>query len=283
MMNLKWTDGWQRRFSALILVASLLLLTAGSVVAKDDLDIYQQAVPEMTTLECAKCHLQVFESLRDAGGLHQQQCRDCHDKFHTLTPGTPWEQRVPSCSSCHDFPHGEAINTCLKCHQKAHAPLESLIANDKMADLCIQCHQTQVAELSQAESAHSGQACADCHQGTQHGEMPLCSLCHDDAHTEYVDNAGCVSCHPAHTPTSIKYDNKVPNALCAGCHADQQQLQQSSEKKHKSLTCVLCHVEDHGQIPECQRCHGNGPHNQTLLENFQSCGECHGDAHQLTL
>lgn len=282
MMNLRWSDGWRIRFSGLVLIGVFVLLVAGPAAAAESVDIYQQDVPVMTTLECAKCHVQVFEDLRDGGGLHKQQCRDCHDKFHTFTPGVPWEDRVPACSDCHEFPHGESINACLECHANAHAPITGLIAAEKMADLCKLCHQKQVDELSQGENAHNSQTCFECHQGERHGERPQCSLCHEDAHAEYVDNAGCAACHPPHTPADIAYDNKVPNSLCGGCHVDQQQIQQNSQKKHKELACVICHAE-HGQIPECQECHGTGPHNEVLLKNFNSCGECHGDPHKLQL
>jgi len=93
-----------------LLLASFLALGLSLSVSAAEVDVYQQEVPEMTTLECAKCHVPVFESLRDFGGLHKQQCRDCHEKFHTFTPGVPWEERVPSCVSCHEHPHGEEMN-----------------------------------------------------------------------------------------------------------------------------------------------------------------------------
>jgi predicted CXXCH cytochrome family protein len=262
---------------------ALLLMASSLAFAADPADIYQQEVPEMTTLECAKCHVQVFEDLRDSGGLHKQQCRDCHDRFHTFTPGVPWEERVPSCTGCHELPHGEEMNVCLECHKNAHAPLESLVAAEKLADMCDRCHAPQVDELAQTVSAHSEQSCYDCHQGERHGVRPECNACHEDAHAPFVDNAGCVSCHPPHMPTAISYDNKVPNAVCGGCHAEQLEIQQASDVKHKALACVICHAEEHGTIPECQLCHGNGPHNPALLKNFSSCGECPGNPHNLKL
>lgn len=268
---------------SLLCVCLLSLFIAGPVFAEDAADIYAQDVPEMTTVECAKCHMQAFEALRDAGGLHKQQCRDCHDKFHTFTPGVVWEDRVPSCVSCHDYPHGEEMSACLACHKNAHAPIESLVASEKMADMCDRCHQQPLEDLNQTDNAHGGQACADCHQGVRHGERPHCSLCHEEVHTPFVDNAGCVACHPAHAPNSIQYGTEISNLICAGCHADQHQVQQASKKKHKLLACVVCHAKEHGNITSCQQCHDNGPHNPTLLENFTSCSDCHGDPHRLKL
>lgn len=268
---------------SLPMVCLLLLLIICPAAAQDVTDIFSQDVPQMTTLECAKCHLQVFEALRDTGGLHKQQCRDCHDKFHTLSPGVPWEERVPSCSSCHDYPHAEEMNDCLSCHKNAHAPIDSLVASGEIADLCDRCHQEPLQELAQADNAHGGQACADCHEGERHGERPQCNVCHEEVHTAFVDNAGCVACHPAHEPTRINYGTEIPNQICAGCHADQHQVQQASQKKHKLLACVVCHAKEHGNITSCQQCHDNGPHNPTLLKNFTSCSDCHGDPHRLKL
>ena len=140
MMNLCRIVSLRCRLAVAIVSGCLLIMTTGIVVAADVADIYQQDVPQMTTLECAKCHLQVFEALRDGGGLHQQQCRDCHDRFHTFTPGTPWEERVPACSSCHEFPHGEEMNICLTCHTNAHAPVVSMVPAEKLFDLCDRCN-----------------------------------------------------------------------------------------------------------------------------------------------
>lgn len=282
MMNQKGKSSY--RVWQIALLSVLLLLSAGNVFAQDTaVDVYQQAVPEMTTLECAKCHIQVFNDIRDIGGLHKQQCRDCHEIYHTFTPGIAWEDRVPACSNCHDNPHGEEVVACLDCHQNAHAPIQSLVVAEKLVELCGTCHQDQVQELQQNVSAHSEQACADCHLGEQHGQRPLCTICHEEPHTEFIDNTSCSGCHPPHAPLVIKYDNKVETAICAGCHAEQREVQKGSVKKHRTLACVVCHAQEHGNTLDCQHCHGFGPHNETLLKNFSGCGDCHGDPHGLKL
>jgi len=278
MMKYRGIDMYFRR---LLLLAMLLLLSvAGTATATD---IYQQAVPEMTTMECAKCHVQVFETLRDGGGLHQQECRDCHAKFHTFAKGTPWEERVPSCASCHEHPHGDELVVCLDCHQNAHAPVTSLVVAEALSGMCGSCHQTPAQELQLNASAHSELACAECHQGERHGARPQCTLCHEEPHTEFVDNASCSGCHPPHSPLVIKYDNKVQSTLCADCHKEQRKFQESSDLKHRTLACVVCHAEEHGNIHSCQHCHGFGPHNADLVKNFKGCIDCHGDPHSLNL
>jgi len=280
-MKSRGREMFQRRL--LMLTMALLLGLAGTAGATDVTSVYQQEIPEMTTLECAKCHVQVFEALRDGGGLHQQECRDCHTKFHSFAKGTPWEERVPSCASCHEQPHGEKLVACLDCHQNAHAPISSLVVAGALADKCGECHPDENSQLQQQPSAHTEIACAECHQGERHGTRPACSLCHEQPHTPYVDNGSCSGCHQPHAPLVIKYDNKVQSTLCAGCHADQRKFQESSKLKHRSLACVVCHPAEHGNILDCQHCHGLGPHNATLLKNFSGCTDCHGDPHSLNL
>ena len=281
MMKLRWLDNCGGKMVLFLVFVSLLLTT--SAYADDAAAIYQQEVPEMTTLECAKCHVSVFAALRDGGGLHQQPCRDCHEIFHTFTPGTPWEERVPSCNTCHDYPHGEAQSDCLACHKNAHAPIASLSIAAELSHLCVECHQQPAAAIQLENNVHGGQECVDCHQGERHGEKPQCNLCHEDSHTEYIDNGGCIVCHPQHEPNNIVYGTDVANAICGGCHDDQLEELQASEKKHKLLACVVCHADAHGNVTGCSDCHANGPHNPDLLKNFDSCSDCHGSPHGLKL
>ncbi|MBN2808882.1 MAG: hypothetical protein JXR80_05250, partial [Deltaproteobacteria bacterium] len=42
--------------------------------------VYQQQVAPMTTLACAQCHEPVFNNIRDNGGKHQIDCRECHEE-----------------------------------------------------------------------------------------------------------------------------------------------------------------------------------------------------------
>ncbi len=270
---------------SLVLLAGVLamVLLSGPCAWAEDASVYQQQIPEMTTLECAKCHVGVFTTLRDHGGLHQQPCRDCHEIFHTFTPGVPWSERVPACSQCHDNPHGEAQSDCLACHKNGHAPVFSLIPAAEMGDRCSACHQPETAAIALEGNAHGGQECIDCHQGERHGETPNCSECHEETHTPYVDNRGCIACHPPHEPNAISYGTDIDDNLCAGCHTEEFQTLQTADKKHKLLACVVCHPGQHGRVTGCVDCHANGPHNPTLLKNFSGCRDCHGNPHSLKL
>ncbi len=272
-------------FALMALALSAGPLSAAEVPLEEGeaVDVYRQDVPKLKTLDCAKCHLDIFITIRDQGGLHQLECRDCHSRFHTFKPDTPWAERVPQCVTCHDLIHGESFDQCLSCHQNAHAPLRSLISAEKLADDCARCH-TAVAEVVSANpSAHAEVVCSECHY-ERHGSIPNCSECHDEPHTRYSDNASCTGCHNPHTPLQISYGDEVTNTLCQGCHSDPVKLMAASDKKHGTLKCVLCHADSHGNVPACADCHGeSGPHKAEHIEGFSGCLECHGDPHSLRL
>ncbi|MEJ2200629.1 MAG: cytochrome c3 family protein [Desulfuromonadaceae bacterium] len=271
------------------LLAALLLFTALPAMAAtpppspgEGADIYQQQVQPLTTLECAKCHFDIFKIIRDEGGQHQLECRDCHNKFHTFTPGVAWKDRVPACNDCHEGVHEGSFPECLSCHRQAHAPLASLVDGETLAADCGQCHSAVNTEIEQFASAHTELGCIDCHHD-RHGFKPGCDECHPQPHTAFRNNAECIGCHQPHSPLQITFGDAVGNGLCQGCHADPAATLAAGKKKHTPLHCVFCHANSHGTIPACQDCHGNGPHNPELLQGFKGCLECHGDPHSLTL
>lgn len=248
----------------------------------EGVEAYQQPVAQMTTADCAKCHYEIFTLIRDKGGLHQLECRDCHTKFHTFTPGVAWKDRVPACSDCHEGVHDGNFTECLSCHRKAHAPIASLVDADKMAADCGRCHAPVAAAEQEHPSGHSEMGCTDCHHD-RHGFKPGCNECHPEPHTPYQNNVECIKCHQPHTPLLIAFGDEVENTVCQGCHEEATAKLEASEKGHAELKCVFCHAETHGSIPSCQQCHDNGPHNPELLKGFSGCLECHGDPHALTL
>ena len=242
-------------------------------------DPYDQLVVPLTTLDCARCHESVFNTIRDAGGKHRQECRFCHESFHTYRPGTDWQKAVPSCNTCHGELHGSEFLDCLSCHGNPHAPIAGLVNMEVLAENCANCHTSPAEQISQYPSAHSEVSCTECHH-SRHGYVPNCVECHDDPHTAFVDNSGCVSCHPVHKPTEIHYGKETPTAACAGCHAETVKHLASTTKKHSTLQCAFCHSDTHGYIPECQKCHGL-PHSKAMLDRFDGCLDCHGDPHAL--
>lgn len=244
--------------------------------------IYQQIIEPLTTRQCAQCHYSVFENIRDKGGKHQINCRECHAIFHTFRPGKAWADVVPQCSTCHDGVHGTAFSECLSCHTDPHAPVTSLINLDILSQNCGTCHAGQKREITQHTSAHTEVTCKECHH-TEHGHRPKCTECHSEPHTEFVDNSGCMACHPAHSPREINYSAATGNQVCSGCHVEVTQYLTSSTRKHSTLQCVFCHANQHGFIPDCNKCH-SAPHSKAMMNRFENnCSSCHGEPHSLTL
>ncbi len=271
--------------AAMLLVAAVLPALAETVrplTPGEGAEVYRQKVAQMSTVECGKCHYEIFTSIRDQGGRHQLECRECHNKFHTFTPGVAWADRVPACNDCHEGVHEGHFPQCLSCHQQAHAPIASLVEADKLAADCGRCHSPVSTALQAHPSGHAEMGCSDCHHD-RHGFKPGCNECHPQPHTPFKSSPECLNCHPAHTPLTIAFGDKVENLVCQGCHEDPAAVLKSSKKRHAALKCVFCHAETHGTIPSCQQCHGNGPHNPELLKGFGGCLECHGDPHGLTL
>ena len=248
----------------------------------ESIEIYQQKVEPLTTQECAQCHFSVFENIRDNGGKHQIHCRECHSTFHSLRPGKAWSDVVPHCATCHGEAHGPTFLECLSCHADPHAPISSLINLDVLAKGCDSCHVEQKKEVIEYKSAHTEVACSECHH-TRHGHRPDCTECHSVPHTDFVDNSGCMGCHPVHSPREINYPATTGNQTCAGCHAEVTQHLTSSALKHSALQCVFCHADKHGYVPDCTKCHSQ-PHSKAMLARFENnCLTCHGEAHALVL
>ena len=244
--------------------------------------VYQQKVTPLTTLQCAQCHEPVFNKIRDNGGKHQINCRECHETFHAFRPGKKWQEVLPDCGTCHGEAHGAEFLACLSCHADAHAPIASLVNLTELEKGCETCHAEQKSEVVKYISAHSEVSCGECHH-TQHGYKPDCRECHDEPHTAYVDNATCIVCHPVHSPKEINYPSTTENHVCAGCHEEVNQHLVSSHRKHSTLACVFCHADRHAYVPQCTKCH-EAVHSAAMLKRFDNnCNECHGEPHALLL
>lgn len=257
----------------------LTSLFALSTAAQAETDVFSQPIEPLTTLDCARCHEQIFSDLRDSGGAHQMVCRDCHDSFHNFKRGLSWDERVPACTTCHETPHGEDADmvACLTCHSNAHAPVASLKI-DQLEPLCARCHQ-QPAEQMTRPSAHSDLACNDCHQ-ERHGYRPKCIECHEEPHSPFHSSGDCMQCHPVHDVSQLLYGEQISNSACAGCHAEPGQQLKQGHLAHSLLNCTFCHADEHGNTPSCQTCHDT-PHSPEMLKEFDGCNACHGGPHDL--
>jgi hypothetical protein len=90
----------------------------------------------------------------------------------------------------------------------------------------------------------------------------------------------CRTCHQAHKPNDVTYNNDIASKECAACHGTAFQQLAASQTKHQGIACATCHQERHKNIPACSNCHGT-PHPAAMMSKFTSCGECHYTAHDL--
>jgi hypothetical protein len=236
-------------------------------------------LPEpMTTVECGRCHLRHFTDLREEGGAHRFACQDCHQTFHAYNPRrNNYDELMPDCGQCHmPWPHGETMGNCLDCHQNPHAPL-LLPSAQALGQVCRQCHPAEEDALRLEPSAHSEQACIDCHS-QRHGQSPACAECHQP-HLPNQPQSACLQCHPAHMPLHIELVGGEGTPTCAVCHEGVYDLWTKTASRHGEVSCALCHTR-HRHLPACADCH-SAPHDEKMLSKFPDCLTCHGDVHDM--
>ena len=231
-------------------------------------------VPPLLNSQCVHCHAQQPETIAARGGKHKTKvgCQDCHREHPPKGTGA-----IPACSLCHSGkPHYE-LEQCGSCHSDAHAPLDLKIEG-AVTGPCLTCHPQQGDEVQKEPSAHTELACNECH--AIHRQIPDCSKeCHE-RHTEDMDFAACVSCHPAHMPLVVTYSQETPSHYCGGCHKEAFDLLAKNTTKHHDLACVFCHKDKHKTVPACEECHPD-IHPKAMMKKFPTCGECHDIAHDV--
>lgn len=263
------------------LLAAVVTLPVTPARAQDNIYANIEVQP-LTVADCARCHAAHFSWLKTNGARHQGvACTECHEKFHMYNPTkNNYADIMPKCSQCHDNPHGTnaEVTQCLSCHTNPHEPIVSLPKPMELETRCPICHAPIAKMLADKPSKHTKRHCSECHSKV-HGRIPDCSECHD-SHSPMMElqTADCLKCHPVHTPLEISYPASQAKELCAGCHEDEYNTLQASTTKHHELTCAFCHPT-HGEIPRCQRCHGESPHNAAIHEKFPQCLTCHNNPH----
>ena len=242
-------------------------------------DLYAAQPKPMTVTECGRCHPNQFNNLRDHGGAHRFDCRDCHEIFHAYNPRrNNFAEIMPSCSQCHDAPHGATQTDCLNCHLNPHAP-RTVFSMQRLDKSCADCHKEPAEQLQKFPSAHTQQTCQTCHS-ERHGRIPNCDECHSP-HYEGQAQTACLACHPVHKPLQTNFTADADARTCAACHGDVFGTWSSTPSKHGTVNCTVCHTQ-HGKIPACTDCH-TPPHDPKMMAKFKSCLGCHLDPHNLPI
>lgn len=225
----------------------------GEQVGSAAAEIYYQVDPSETVPNKFKpfnMHLPEKEAI----------CAPCHNMNPTKDEFDDVDPKTNPCLACHKgmlnrtYVHGPAgVARCAFCHDKASSPRRYVVkARDR--DLCVECHDDQVARFSDSEFVHGPVAAG------------LCSICHDS--------------HASNNPGQLH----LPiNQLCLNCHAEvkgKPHVTRSvgAQRSHpldgetdpstgKALSCVSCHDPHSGaasryfvgdvksQFGLCQRCH----------------------------
>lgn len=229
--------------------------------------------PILSSDDCVKCHEKQPADISSAGEGHKSiTCQDCHAGHRPSA-----KNNIPQCGQCHQEKKHYKIKGCLSCHGNPHTPLKIVIPSNT-TDVCLTCHDKQIAQLRENKSKHSAFACASCH-GSTHRHKPECTMCHKP-HASDMVASDCNKCHKAHMPKVVTYGADVSSTLCAACHKRAFDLVAATPSKHHGKNCAECHQSKHKMIPECQSCHGS-PHPAGIMRKFPKCGECHKIAHDL--
>jgi len=239
---------------------------------------YALEVTPLTTTDCARCHLSVFNQIKNEGGKHKIDCVQCHTVYHAYNPVKQnWQQIMPKCQTCHGLIHGDKFSTCSECHSNPHAPKTQMAMTPEFGKACGECH-AKVSQMLQANpSKHTVVQCMQCHHD-KHGYIPSCMECHKP-HTADQTVKDCLACHPAHEPLKISFSETVKNDVCGACHSPEYKKISATSSKHGQVACAKCHSK-HRYIPKCEECHGK-PHGDVVLKKFPNCLQCHVDVHDL--
>lgn len=242
-------------------------------------DPYAVEPEPMTVAECGRCHQHHFRTLKNEGGAHRFDCRQCHEVFHAYNPRkNNYAELMPVCGNCHGQPHGDKQVDCLACHENPHAP-KTQLSLQVLAKSCADCHRQPAEELKQFPSAHTKQTCQDCHS-QRHGRIPSCFECHTGHFPDQPLDA-CLACHPVHKPKETVFTADATAATCAACHDEAFAKWSKTPSRHGQVSCTTCHTR-HGLVPDCTACHQK-PHPAQMTARFDNCLVCHVDPHDLPI
>ena len=81
---------------------------------------YSAEITPLSTSECGRCHLGIYNTLKNEGGKHKFDCTKCHTTYHGYNPiKQNWNAIMPKCQTCHGLIHGDKFATCCDVSHKS--------------------------------------------------------------------------------------------------------------------------------------------------------------------
>jgi len=171
------------------------------------------------------------------------------------------DAQVATCISCHDYPHGNAIDTSLHGIRPVNEPTSS-VYHTKVAQTCAKCHSDQKL---MAGRMYNGKP-LPCDEYAKWSKSV-----HGEALLKKGDLSAptCNNCHGNHGAAPPQMDS-VANA-CGACHGKIAKLFAETKMRHKFEAVGL---------PGCATCHGNHeirqPSDDFLgMQSGAFCARCH--------
>ncbi len=215
-----------RKILTILLVAGLLLLSVGSLLAQRTMSVVPQNVgfPDtkfsgMTKESCASCHDDPVGDThhgtknalagkcgachtisKDAGKAGVSMHRDCM-KCHTKSPHhATAEAKNNECTACHDSPGVDD-------YDPNRAPGYAVSKLTPTTDSCSNCHRAGTWKKLAIVSIK------DTHHGTS---LRQCKTCHDTKDKKSKNIRLCERCHGAKAIHAVPAH--VDENACSGCH-----------------------------------------------------------------
>ena len=214
---------------------------------------------------CGRCHSNIEFMRRFNPSPRTDQLDEYktsgHGKQLVLDKANGREPRVATCISCHDMPHGNALDPAPHGIRPVSEPT-SPVFHTKVAQTCAKCHSDPkvIAGYTYNKKPLPGDEFANWRQSV-HGKALL-----DKGD---MSAPTCNNCHGNHGAAPPQMDS-VANA-CGACHGKIAKLFADTKMRHK--------FEAEG-LPGCATCHSNHdirePSDNFLgMQNGAFCARCH--------
>ncbi|MCD4658014.1 MAG: OmpA family protein, partial [Planctomycetes bacterium] len=225
----------------------------------------------------------------------EESCDYCHEsngKDHPLenVKGFTLSEKMPGlCYICHEdierkYTHAPVEGgECVVCHSPHSSSNSGLLLTIPVANLCFECHDTEITENKinhQPVSEGNCQSCHDPHKSNERSllksEMPgLCFSCHEKSgqemtakhiHPPFEDD--CRNCHAVHGSSEKNLIDQTGIDLCYNCHDDVKESIGKHQIVHKAVN----------EKSACMNCHS--PHASLqkkflVAESKELCLQCH--------